>query len=166
MRSRRTFQRSLIGTLCVLGLLAAAPTARAGQFTLATCKSDLLNRRSDAFDGYYTRGYMRIRRACKQEGGEGMRAMVLANVIGARKVPRSALAEFVMDAPPGTQFKTFTWGGLAKLLDCRYRAEIWAETADEKTKLLAMIQDPKSPQGALQDIFWAALNSREFVFNH
>jgi len=39
-------------------------------------------------------------------------------------------------------------------------------TADEKAKLMAMIVDPKAPQGPLQDIFWAVLNSREFVFNH
>jgi hypothetical protein len=39
-------------------------------------------------------------------------------------------------------------------------------TAEEKTKLLAMVQDPKQAQGPLQDIFWAVLNSREFVFNH
>src|SRR5919107_1904739 len=119
----------------VLGLLAAAPIAKAGEFTVASCKLDLVNRRSDAFDGYYTRGYMRIRRACKEEGGNGLRSMVLANVVRRGKVPRKALAEFVMEAPPGTQFKTFMWGGNPYLQDCRYRAEIWAETADETRKV-------------------------------
>lgn len=39
-------------------------------------------------------------------------------------------------------------------------------TADEKKQLAGMVTDPKNPQTALQDIFWAVLNSREFVFNH
>ncbi len=39
-------------------------------------------------------------------------------------------------------------------------------TADEKIKLAALITDPKNPQQPLHDIFWAVLNSREFVFNH
>jgi hypothetical protein len=39
-------------------------------------------------------------------------------------------------------------------------------TAEEKTKLLAMVKNPKEPSEDLRDIFWAVLNSREFVFNH
>ena len=39
-------------------------------------------------------------------------------------------------------------------------------TPDEKSKLLASIKDQKNRIHALEDIFWAVLNGREFVFNH
>ena len=42
-------------------------------------------------------------------------------------------------------------------------------TADEMKKLTALITDPKNQQQVqqtLHDVFWAVLNSREFVFNH
>lgn len=39
----------------------------------------------------------------------------------------------------------------------------------EREKLLAAIHEQKSQQGikeTLEDIFWALLNSKEFIFNH
>ena len=39
-------------------------------------------------------------------------------------------------------------------------------TADERTRLLAVVQQAESPEQGLQDVFWAVLNAREFVFNH
>ncbi|MEW6305426.1 MAG: DUF1549 and DUF1553 domain-containing protein [Verrucomicrobiota bacterium] len=39
-------------------------------------------------------------------------------------------------------------------------------TAEELTKLKAFIQDEKTTETVLNDIFWSLLNSKEFVFNH
>jgi len=39
-------------------------------------------------------------------------------------------------------------------------------TADERQALLASLGDAENKTSALEDIFWAVLNSREFVFNH
>ncbi len=39
-------------------------------------------------------------------------------------------------------------------------------SAEELAKLNAAVAEEKTPQAALQDIFWAVLNSREFMFNH
>ncbi|CAN0335079.1 unnamed protein product, partial [Ectocarpus sp. 4 AP-2014] len=36
----------------------------------------------------------------------------------------------------------------------------------ERKELLASLGDAKKPVGALNDVFWALLNSREFLFNH
>ena len=37
---------------------------------------------------------------------------------------------------------------------------------DERTKLVAAVAADKNPRQALEDVFWAILNSREFMFNH
>lgn len=39
-------------------------------------------------------------------------------------------------------------------------------TPPEMEKLLAVVAGAENPQAGLEDVFWALLNSREFVFNH
>ncbi len=39
-------------------------------------------------------------------------------------------------------------------------------TAQERAAIAARLKDHKNPQGVLEDVFWALLNSREFLFNH
>src|SRR5262249_40738859 len=39
-------------------------------------------------------------------------------------------------------------------------------TEEERTKLLAFFKDPKGDEQVLNDLFWALLNAKEFVFNH
>ncbi|MFI4874536.1 MAG: DUF1553 domain-containing protein, partial [Blastopirellula sp. JB062] len=39
-------------------------------------------------------------------------------------------------------------------------------TEEEKTRLTAVIDQDENKQQALEDVFWAVLNSREFLFNH
>jgi len=54
-----------------------------------------------------------------------------------------------------------------KIIDDLYlRSLTRLPTDKEKQGLLAMLKDEKDPQAAIEDAFWAILNSREFVFNH
>jgi hypothetical protein len=46
------------------------------------------------------------------------------------------------------------------------RALSRAPRPEEMTKLLAAVNEAKDKKQALDDVFWAVLNSREFMFNH
>jgi hypothetical protein len=39
-------------------------------------------------------------------------------------------------------------------------------TEKEMTNLLAIVAEQEDKKQALEDVFWALLNSREFLFNH
>jgi hypothetical protein len=46
------------------------------------------------------------------------------------------------------------------------RALVRQPTDKEKKELVDLVTADLNPQQALEDGFWAILNSREFVFNH
>ena len=46
------------------------------------------------------------------------------------------------------------------------RALSRSPTPDERQKLVAAIEAEKNKRQAIEDVFWAVLNSREFMFNH
>ena len=37
---------------------------------------------------------------------------------------------------------------------------------EEMTRLMTTVTQSENPQAGLDDVFWAILNSREFLFNH
>jgi hypothetical protein len=39
-------------------------------------------------------------------------------------------------------------------------------TSKERTELAQLVDSEKDKRKALQDVFWALLNTREFMFNH
>jgi hypothetical protein len=39
-------------------------------------------------------------------------------------------------------------------------------TPDETVKIMALVNAEQDKKKALEDAFWAVLNSREFMFNH
>ncbi len=76
-----------------------------------------------------------------------------------------------------TQSKIAQGGTVKKLLEAGKTPEQVIEsiyircltrkpTAEETAKLLDVVQQSANPQQGLEDVFWAVVNSREFIFNH
>ena len=76
-----------------------------------------------------------------------------------------------------TQEKTQSGGVVKKLLKEKKSPEEIVEelylrclarkpTREEVSRLKSFIKDDKKPEAVLNDIFWALLNSKEFIFNH
>jgi hypothetical protein len=54
-----------------------------------------------------------------------------------------------------------------QMIDLMYISALTRRPTDkEKAGILELLQAEKDPKAALEDTFWAILNSREFVFNH
>ena len=118
------------GALSVLFVALASTSARAGQFTVASCQADRTNFSTTAFNDFATRG-MTIKRACNPEG-PGLRGLVTANSTGRGAVPRGSVAMVAISAPTGTRFTTFRWAGSARRRDCRFALQLYAEGPDIK----------------------------------
>jgi hypothetical protein len=74
-----------------------------------------------------------------------------------QKIAAGGVVKRLLDAgkPPEAVIKTLYVRCLAR-----------EPNAQELGKLLAVVEKDKNRQAALEDVFWALLNSQEFVFNH
>lgn len=69
----------------------------------------------------------------------------------------------------GNLIKQWIDGGKTpeQIIDLMYISALTRRPTDkEKAGILELVQAEKDPKAALEDTFWAILNSREFVFNH
>jgi hypothetical protein len=69
----------------------------------------------------------------------------------------------------GNLIKQWMDGGKTpeQIIDLMYISALTRRPTDkEKAGILELLQAEKDPKAALEDTFWAILNSREFVFNH
>jgi len=69
----------------------------------------------------------------------------------------------------GNLIKQWMDGGKTpeQIIDLMYISALTRLPTDkEKAGILELVQAEKDPKAALEDTFWAILNSREFVFNH
>ncbi|MBS1863287.1 MAG: hypothetical protein JSS68_16440 [Actinobacteria bacterium] len=117
----------VITALSLAALSPATTSARAGQFTIATCQANG-EYSSGAFADFATRG-MKWRRACNPLG-PGLRGLVTANVPGEGHVAQGSQSAFVLEAPPATTFSSLNWSGYAHRRDCRYALQLYAVLPD------------------------------------
>ena len=55
----------------------------------------------------------------------------------------------------------------ADVLDFLYQSALSRPpSADERTPILAVVEKEEDKKAVLEDVFWALLNSKEFIFNH
>jgi Bacterial Ig-like domain len=137
---------SLIGTaiaaLLVTAALSGAPaSARAGEYTIASCQADGAFS-SGAFEDFATRG-MKWRRACNPLG-PGLRGLVTANAAGEGHVAVGSQSAFVLEAPPQTTLSRLRWSGYAHRRDCRYALQLYAVRPDGSS---TAVKDVKADHG-------------------
>jgi hypothetical protein len=126
----------------VTGGLAGAPaSARAGEYTIASCQADGAFS-SGAFDDFATRG-MKWRRACDPLG-PGLRGLVTANAAGEGHVAVGSQSAFVLEAPPQTTLSRLRWSGYAHRRDCRYALQLYAVRPDGSS---TAVKDVKADHG-------------------
>ena len=122
------------GLRCAFGaalVLAVAPGhARAANYTVGNCTADPTNYNTQAFGDFATRG-MKIRRACSPQG-DGVRGLIIGNVVRRGRVKQGARAELVLTAPAGTHFVEYRWSGRPIRADCRYAMKMWGEAPGAK----------------------------------
>src|SRR4051812_33588177 len=123
MNGRHVVLRFALGATMVSAL--GAGDASAANYTVGNCASDPTNYNTQAFGDFATRG-MRIRRACSPQG-EGVRGLVIGNVVRRGSVKRGSKAELVLTAPAGTHFVAYRWSGRPVRADCRYSMQMWGE---------------------------------------
>jgi hypothetical protein len=123
MEKRRAGLRLALGAAMFSAL--GASDATAANYTVGNCASDPTNYNTQAFGDFATRG-MRIRRACSPQG-EGIRGLVIGNVVRRGSVKRGSKAELVLTAPAGTHFVAYRWSGRPVRADCRYSMQMWGE---------------------------------------
>ena len=52
-------------------------------------------------------------------------------------------------------------------LDFLYKSTLCrSPSVEERKPILAVIESEEDKKGVLEDVFWALLNSKEFIFNH
>jgi hypothetical protein len=123
-------------------VLAGAPaSARAGEYTIASCQADGAFS-SGAFEDFATRG-MKWRRACDPLG-PGLRGLVTANAAGEGHVAVGSQSAFVLEAPPQTTLSRLRWSGYAHRRDCRYALQLYAVRPDGSS---TAVKDVKADHG-------------------
>jgi Bacterial Ig-like domain len=131
-----------IAAVLATAALASTPSsARAGEYTIASCQADGAFS-SGAFEDFATRG-MKWRRACNPLG-PGLRGLVTANVAGEGHVAVGSQSAFVLEAPPQTTLSRLRWSGYAHRRDCRYALQLYAVRPDGSS---TAVKDVKANHG-------------------
>jgi hypothetical protein len=132
---------ALAAILATAALAGAPASARAGEYTIASCQADGAFS-SGAFEDFATRG-MKWRRACNPLG-PGLRGLVTANVAGEGHVAVGSQSAFVLEAPPQTTLSRLRWSGYAHRRDCRYALQLYAVRPDGSS---TAVKDVKANHG-------------------
>jgi hypothetical protein len=134
MRTTTMRTAPLAALACALtALLATAPPATAGTYTVNACTADRFGFSTQAFADFAalqipTSG-MYMRRACAPTDAAPF-GLVAGNVLRSGRVKRGRQAGFVIDAPPSTNVVELKWSGRVRRRDCRYSMQMYALAPD------------------------------------